>query len=64
MHRACGEKMFLVFLCTDQKALTIFDVYKGKKTDNFLTCLEVPDLIPVYVPAKNNKLLPTTRSDH
>ena len=38
-------------LIPDQKALLIFDVFKGKKTEGFLTCLKAHHLIPAYVPA-------------
>ena len=42
-------------LCPDQKALPIFDVFKGQKTEPFLACLAAHDLIVVYVPANMTK---------
>ena len=35
----------------DHKALLIFDVFKGQKTEGFLACLEKQNLVAVYVPA-------------
>ena len=39
----------------DQKALLIFDVFKGQKTDRYRALLEMHDIVAVYVPANMTK---------